>query len=92
MQQRIDSESCPGVYQAMQGLEKYLHQSELEIPLLHLIKLRASKINGCAILHRHALEGSARDSARANSGSTGSMPGRNRRITPNESAPALGLE
>jgi AhpD family alkylhydroperoxidase len=32
----------------MLGLESYLHQSGLEIPLLHLIKLRASQINGCA--------------------------------------------
>jgi len=32
----------------MLGLETYLHQSGLEIPLLHLIKLRASQINGCA--------------------------------------------
>jgi AhpD family alkylhydroperoxidase len=32
----------------MLGLEHYLHQSGLEIPLLHLIKLRASQINGCA--------------------------------------------
>jgi AhpD family alkylhydroperoxidase len=39
---------APGVYKAMLGLETYLHQSGLEIPLLHLIKLRASQINGCA--------------------------------------------
>jgi AhpD family alkylhydroperoxidase len=32
----------------MLGLETYLHQCGLEIPLLHLIKLRASQINGCA--------------------------------------------
>jgi AhpD family alkylhydroperoxidase len=37
-----------GVYEAMSGLEKYLRQSGLEEPLLHLIKLRASQINGCA--------------------------------------------
>lgn len=39
---------APGTYQAMLGLEKYLHQSGLEESLLHLIKLRASQINGCA--------------------------------------------
>jgi AhpD family alkylhydroperoxidase len=39
---------APGAYQAMLGLEKYLHQSGLEESLLHLIKLRASQINGCA--------------------------------------------
>jgi AhpD family alkylhydroperoxidase len=39
---------APGGYQAMAGLERYLHQCGLEAPLLHLIKLRASQINGCA--------------------------------------------
>jgi AhpD family alkylhydroperoxidase len=37
-----------GVYEAMLGLEKYLHQCGLEESLLHLIKLRASQVNGCA--------------------------------------------
>jgi AhpD family alkylhydroperoxidase len=32
----------------MAGLEHYLHESGLEENLLHLIKLRASQINGCA--------------------------------------------
>ena len=35
-------------YKAMAGLEAYLHECGLEEPLLHLIKLRASQINGCA--------------------------------------------
>jgi AhpD family alkylhydroperoxidase len=49
MQARIHTAKvAPGVYKAMLGLETYLHQSGLEIPLLHLIKLRASQINGCA--------------------------------------------
>jgi AhpD family alkylhydroperoxidase len=49
MQSRIDGlKVAPGAYHAMLGLETYLHQSGLEIPLLHLIKLRASQINGCA--------------------------------------------
>src|SRR5436305_10636092 len=49
MQPRIDGlKVAPGAYHAMLGLETYLHQSGLEIPLLHLIKLRASQINGCA--------------------------------------------
>src|SRR2546421_3635240 len=39
---------APGVYEAMRGLERYLKSSGLEEPLLHLIKLRASQINGCA--------------------------------------------
>jgi AhpD family alkylhydroperoxidase len=49
MQPRIDgAKVAPGGYQAMLGLEAYLHESGLEMPLLHLIKLRASQINGCA--------------------------------------------
>jgi AhpD family alkylhydroperoxidase len=49
MQQRIDYlKSARGVYDAMLGLEKYLDQSSLERPLLDLVRLRASQINGCA--------------------------------------------
>jgi AhpD family alkylhydroperoxidase len=40
--------AAPGVYTAMLGLEKYLQECGLEEPLLPLIKLRASRINGCA--------------------------------------------
>jgi len=39
---------APGAYEAMLGLEKYLKSCGIEAPLLHLIKLRASQINGCA--------------------------------------------
>ena len=39
---------APGGFQAMLGLEKYLHSSSIEANLLHLIKLRASQVNGCA--------------------------------------------
>ena len=49
MQPRIDgAKVAPGGVKAVLGLEAYLHQSGLELPLLHLIKLRASQINGCA--------------------------------------------
>src|SRR5690348_7762450 len=49
MEQRIDyTKAAPGIYEAMIGLEKYLQHSSIEEPLLHLIKLRASQINGCA--------------------------------------------
>jgi alkylhydroperoxidase family enzyme len=37
-----------GAYQAMLALENYLKQCGLEANLLHLIKLRASQMNGCA--------------------------------------------
>ncbi len=49
MQQRIDYvKVAPGVVHAMLGLERYLHSCGLEEPLIHLIKLRASQVNGCA--------------------------------------------
>jgi len=38
----------PGAYRAMLGLETYLAQCGLESGLLHLLKLRASQMNGCA--------------------------------------------
>jgi AhpD family alkylhydroperoxidase len=47
--QRFDYvKTAPGAYHALLGLEKYLRESGLEESLLHLIKLRASQINGCA--------------------------------------------
>jgi AhpD family alkylhydroperoxidase len=49
MQARFEyMKAAPGVYKAMSALEQYLNESELEQPLLHLIKMRASQINGCA--------------------------------------------
>jgi AhpD family alkylhydroperoxidase len=49
MKERFDyGKVSPGAYKAMLGLEKYLHEGGLEQSLLHLIKLRASQINGCA--------------------------------------------
>jgi AhpD family alkylhydroperoxidase len=49
MEQRIDYlKSARGVYEAMLGLEKYLNQCSLERPLLDLVRLRGSQINGCA--------------------------------------------
>lgn len=47
--QRFDyAKVAPGAYRAMAGLEHYLHECGLEESLLHLIKLRASQVNGCA--------------------------------------------
>jgi AhpD family alkylhydroperoxidase len=42
------AKTAPGVYEAMEGLEKYLEQCGLEKKLMYLIQLRASQINGCA--------------------------------------------
>lgn len=40
--------SAVGAYQAMLELERYLDGSGIEPLLQHLVKLRASQINGCA--------------------------------------------
>jgi AhpD family alkylhydroperoxidase len=40
---------APGIYDAMDALDQYLAtDSAIEEPLLHLVRLRASQINGCA--------------------------------------------
>jgi AhpD family alkylhydroperoxidase len=49
MEARIDYvKTARGIYEAMLGLENYLHQCGIEERLLHLIKLRVSQVNGCA--------------------------------------------
>jgi AhpD family alkylhydroperoxidase len=49
MQARLDpSKVAPDAYRAVAGLEKYVQSSGLPHGLIHLIKLRASQINGCA--------------------------------------------
>jgi AhpD family alkylhydroperoxidase len=40
--------AAPGVYDAMDGLDRYLSRCGLEPMLLCLVQLRASQINGCA--------------------------------------------
>lgn len=39
---------APGVYEAMDALDRYLQQCDVEKPLIMLVQLRASQINGCA--------------------------------------------
>jgi AhpD family alkylhydroperoxidase len=39
---------APDAYRAMMGLQEYVNSSGLELPLLELVKLRASYLNGCA--------------------------------------------
>lgn len=49
MKSRINpAKVSPNAYHAMLGLEKYIHSSSLEPALIHMLKLRASQINGCA--------------------------------------------
>lgn len=49
MQHRMNyPKASPDAYKAMLGMETYLNTCGLDHALLHLIKLRASQINGCA--------------------------------------------
>jgi AhpD family alkylhydroperoxidase len=49
MQQRLDFyKASPATIKAVLGLEERIAKSELEKPLVELIRLRASQINGCA--------------------------------------------
>ena len=40
--------TTPGPYDAMDALERYLAGCAIEQPLVHLVKLGASQLNGCA--------------------------------------------
>jgi AhpD family alkylhydroperoxidase len=42
------TKAAPGAFDAMDALENYLAACGLEETLLHLIRLRASQVNGCA--------------------------------------------
>lgn len=49
MEQRIDAFGLvPEGYKAMSALQSYVNSCGLEKPLLELVKLRASQLNGCA--------------------------------------------
>jgi AhpD family alkylhydroperoxidase len=48
MKTRFNLAIAPEAYRAMSDLEGYLKRSGLEPNLLHMVKLRASQINGCA--------------------------------------------
>lgn len=49
MSPRLDySKVAPGVYESMDALDRYLARCGLEVSLLHLARLRASQLNGCA--------------------------------------------
>jgi AhpD family alkylhydroperoxidase len=49
MKQRIQyAKAAPGVYDAMDSLDRYVGQCGLERKLLFLVQLRASQLNGCA--------------------------------------------
>src|ERR1700680_2557201 len=48
MKARIDHTYVPEALRGMYQLEHYIHNSGLEGSLVHLVKMRASQINGCA--------------------------------------------
>jgi len=41
-------QAAPKAYQAMAALQHYVNSCGLEAPLMELVKMRASQINGCA--------------------------------------------
>ena len=77
---------APGASRAMYELEKYVHTSGLEEPLIELVKMRASQINGCAYCSTCTRRTPAR-MVRPSSGCTRSTPGGKRRSTPTASGP-----
>ncbi|HSJ23461.1 MAG TPA: carboxymuconolactone decarboxylase family protein [Longimicrobiales bacterium] len=53
MRERLDTRIdyamvAPDALRAMMQLERHVREGSIEKPLLHLIKLRASQVNGCA--------------------------------------------
>ncbi len=49
MQSRLDyAKVSPGGLKPMLDIEAYLAKCDIERPLLHLVRMRASQINGCA--------------------------------------------
>ena len=61
MQQRMNiATAAPALYKAVYGLEVAVLNSGFDKDLLHLIKIRASQINGCAYcIHMHTKDARA---------------------------------
>jgi len=61
MQPRIDYRKyAPEALKAMLGLEKYISECGLDRGLVHLLKLRAAQINGCAFcIDMHSIDARA---------------------------------
>jgi AhpD family alkylhydroperoxidase len=54
-------ETAPDAVQAVAALEGYVRDSGIEPALIHLVKIRASQINGCACcIHMHTREARGR--------------------------------
>lgn len=67
MKPRLDPmTAAPGLMQAMFALEKAVQESGLEKSLVHLVKMRASQLNGCAFcLHMHSSDARAEGESEA---------------------------
>jgi AhpD family alkylhydroperoxidase len=49
MQARLNPQAAsPAAYNAMLALEGFARRSKIELPLIELVKMRSSQINGCA--------------------------------------------
>ena len=49
MKERMDyGAAAPSAMKAMNALEAYIKTTDIERPLIELVKMRASQINGCA--------------------------------------------
>jgi len=61
MPQRLAFQSlAPEPYKALMAIEKYIHASGFDAKLIHLLKLRASQINGCAFcIDMHSIDARA---------------------------------
>ncbi len=61
MPQRLPYQTlAPEPYKALLAIEKYLHSSGLDPKLIHLLKLRASQVNGCAFcIDMHSIDARA---------------------------------
>ena len=74
MQPRLDySKASPDAVKAMLGLEGAIARGSIERPLIELVKMRASQINGCAYcLDMHSKDARAAEAGgRRDTGSTG---------------------
>jgi len=58
MTTRLDAKAiAPDAFNALRGLQDYVDASSIEKPLLELVKIRASQINGCAFcINKHTAD------------------------------------
>jgi len=85
MKARIDYTNVTEALRGMYQLEHYINNSGLEESLVHLVKMRASQINGCAYcLDMHSKD--AASSMRPSRDSTCWTRGRRRRFIPSANA------